>query len=192
MAITRVRKEELVSRYLEILSRSDGIILAQYKAMTVAEAEQLRHKVREVNAEYMVTKNTLLKIALQEMGWSVPEGMLQGSVGVIFSQGDIPKTAQAVIDFAKLFSEKFVPKGGVLGGSSIFQASELEAIVKMPSREQLLAQVLGLLTQPSSQLVGTIDAAVGGVVNVLHPATAGMVNLLSAQVNKLENPGEAA
>ncbi len=191
MAISRARKEELVAKYVESLSTADGFIVAEYRAMTVAETEQLRHKLRENQGEFMVTKNTLFKIALDQAELPVPEDLLVGPVGIAISKGNLPGMTKAVMDFAKDFEQKFTIKGGVMG-TSIFQAGDVEAISKLPTLEELYPQILGMLIQPQQGLVNTLHAANGSVVNVLQPAVAGILNVLQAHITQnLQGDGES-
>jgi large subunit ribosomal protein L10 len=192
LAISRARKEELVAKYVETLSESDGFVIAHYHAMTVAETEQLRHRLRENTGEYMITKNTLLKIALAQSDWPVPEGLLQGPVGVCFSKGNMPGLTKAVMDFAKDFESKFTIIGGVMGGD-VFQAEQAEAISKLPTLEELQPQIIGMLIQPQQGLVNTLHAADAQIVNVLHPAVSQIVNVLDAHINQnLKGEDDAA
>ncbi len=192
MAISRARKEELVAKYVETLSQSDGFIVAHYTAMTVAETEQLRHKLRENQGEYMVTKNTLFKIALEQAEWPVPEDLLAGSVGICFSKGNLPGMAKSVMGFTKDFEQKFILKGGVMG-TSVFGEGDIKAVSELPTLDELYPQILGMLVQPQQGLVNTIHAADAQIVNVLQPAVSQIVNVLQAHITQnLEGGDEGA
>ncbi|MEO0563399.1 MAG: 50S ribosomal protein L10, partial [Chloroflexota bacterium] len=145
MAITAEKKREFVARYKNALEDCSGLIVAEFKAMSVAETEQLRHKLREADGQFMVTKNTLFKIALAESDWAVPEELLKGQVGVAFARGNLPGMAETILEFAKDFDEKFTLKGGVMGGTSIFGADDVKAISEMPTLPEVQAQLLGIL-----------------------------------------------
>jgi large subunit ribosomal protein L10 len=183
LAISRAKKEEMVARYLDVLESADGFFVAEYKAMTVAEAEQLRYKLRDSNGQYMVVKNTLLKHALTEANWPVPDDLLKGQTGIAFSNGNMPGVSKALMDFTKDFGAKFQVKGGVMG-TSVFGADDLETISKMPSLPEIQAQLLGLLVAPASQLVGVVQAADAQIVNVLQPGVAGVLNVLNAHIEQ--------
>lgn len=192
MAISRAKKEELVAKYVETLSESDGLIIAEYRAMSVAETEQLRHKMRESQGEYMVTKNTLLKIALEQAEWPVPDDLLVGPVGVAFSKGNMPGMTKAVMDFAEDFEEKFTIKGGVMG-TDVFGAGDVKAISELPTLDELYPQILGMLVQPQQGLVNTIHTANAQVVNVLQPSVSQILNVLQAHITQnLEGDGADA
>lgn len=183
MAISRAKKEELVARYVETLSEADGFIVAEYSALSVAETEQLRHKMRENEGEYMVTKNTLFKRALDQAEWPVPEDLLVGPVGIAFSKGNMPGMTKALIDFAKDFEARFTIKGGIMG-TDVFGADDVKAISELPTLDELYPQILGMLVQPPQQLVNTIYAADAQVVNVLQPSISQVLNVLQAHITQ--------
>ncbi len=184
MAISRAKKEELVARYNGVLNESSGLIVAEIKAMSVAETEQLRHKLREEDGVFMITKNTLLKIAMEQSEWAVPEDLLKGQVGVAFARSNLPGLSKAILDFAKDYEAKFTLKGGVMGGTDIFAADDIKAISEMPTLPEIQSQLLGILGQPAQQLVNTVYAADAQVVNVLQPAVSQLLNVLNAHIEQ--------
>lgn len=167
MAITRERKEELVAQYTETLKNSSGFIITEYRGMNMGGFNDLRKKLGDINGSYIVTKNTLFAIALREAGWVVPDDLLLGPVATVFAQGNMPAVAKLVLDFTKDHADHFVIKGGVMEGST-FKASEVEAVSKLPTLDELRAQLAGLIVQPASSLVGVINAATADIVNVLQ------------------------
>lgn len=192
MAISRAKKEELVTRYNGVLSEASGIIVAEIKALSVAETEQLRHKLREEDGMFMITKNTLFKIAMEQSEWAVPEELLKGQVGVAFARSNLPGMSKAILEFAKNFEAKFTLKGGVMGGTSIFAADDIKAISEMPTLPEVQSQILGILGQPAQQLVNTVYAADAQVVNVLQPAVSQLLNVLNAHIEQnLKGDGAA-
>lgn len=167
MAITRERKEELVSAYSSLLAGTDGFIVTEYRGLTVAKLDDLRNKLREASGVYAITKNTLFSIALKEAGWVVPEDLLVGPTAVVFGNGNLPGVAKIVQGFQKDNSELFIVKGGVMAGSA-FKAKDLEAIANLPSLDELHAQLAGLIVQPAASLAGLLNAATSQVVNVIQ------------------------
>ncbi len=167
MAITRERKEELVATYSELLSKTDGFIIAEYKGLTVAQVGNLRKKLGDVGGSFSVTKNTLFKLALQENGWVIPEDLLLGPNGVVFGNGNLPAVAKAVQAFSKDLPDIFKVKGGVIA-NSIFNAREVEAVANLPTMDEIRAQLAGIIVAPASQLAGLLNAATSQVVNVLQ------------------------
>jgi large subunit ribosomal protein L10 len=167
LAITRERKEELVATYTELLGRTDGFIVAEYKGLTVAQAKALRRKLAEAGGTFSVTKNTLFRIALEQNGWVIPDELLAGQTGVVFGNGNLPAVAKVVQTYAKDTPDQFKVTGGVLS-NSVFRASDLEAIANLPTVEEIRAQLIGVIVAPASQLAGLLEAATSQVVNVLQ------------------------
>jgi len=170
LAITRERKEELVAIYSELLGKTDGFIIAEFRKMSVVKVNDLRKRLSETaGGSYSVTKNTLFRIALEQNGWPVPTDMFAGQTGVVFGNGNLPGVAKAVQAYTKEKDngEFFIVKGGVIAGS-IFNAKELESVANLPTLDEIHAQLAGLIVQPASQLAGLLSAATSQVVNVLQ------------------------
>lgn len=167
MAITRERKEELVELYGERLRSSDGLVVAEYRKMSVAQVRELRKRLRDSGGTYAVTKNTLFAIALRENGWPLPDELLVGPVGVVFSRDNMPGVTKAASQFAKDFPDNFAIKGGILYGS-VFGASEVEAVANLPTMDEIRAQLAGIVVAPAAQLAGLLQAATSQVVNVIQ------------------------
>ncbi|MCC6616019.1 MAG: 50S ribosomal protein L10 [Anaerolineae bacterium] len=167
MAITRERKEELVSLYGERLSSSDGIIIAEYSKMSVAQVNELRKRLREVGATYAVTKNTLFVIALRDAGWPVPDELLVGPVGVVFGNGNLPAAAKVVRKFITDFPDNLSAKGGIIAGAA-FDAAQVEKIADLPTMDEIRAQLAGLIVTPAAQIAGLLQSATSQVVNVVQ------------------------
>jgi large subunit ribosomal protein L10 len=166
LAITRARKEELVAIYGDILNHTSGFVITEFRGLPMGKVNELRAKLREVNGAYIVTKNTLFKIALNNAGWPVPENLLVGPVATGFADGNVSALAKAMLAFAKDNPENFVIKGGIMGGS-VLTAAQVQAISELPPLEDLRAQLAGLIVQPASGLLGVLNAATGSIVNVL-------------------------
>ena len=167
LAITRERKEELVAQYSEILQQASGFIVTEYLGMTMCHLNDLRGKLRDAGGSYVITKNTLFNLALRENDWVVPEELLVGPVATAFADGNMPGVAKVLLDFRKDHEAHFVIKGGVMLGN-VLTPSEIETISKLPSLDELRAQLAGLLVQPATGLVSVLNAATGSMVNVLQ------------------------
>ena len=176
MAISRERKQELIESYVEMLSHSQGVIFTNYRGLTVSQMEAVRDKLREVNAPYHVVKNTLLSLALERAGLPVQEELLTGPVAAGFCYTELPATAKVLTDLAKDF-ESFEVTGGLLG-DKVLDVAGIKALAELPSRDVLLAQVVGSFQAPISGLV----TALGGILRSL-------VYVLSARKEQLEGSG---
>jgi large subunit ribosomal protein L10 len=168
LAITKERKEELVAHYGELLSKTDGFIVTEYRGLTMKQMNDLRARLHDTaGGSYSITKNTLFSIALKDAGWVVPEKLLIGPTAVIFGNGSLPAVAKVAMGYAKDNPDLFIIKGGVIG-HSVFGARDIEAVSTMPTLEEIRAQLAGLIVQPASALAGLLNSATSQVVNVLQ------------------------
>jgi large subunit ribosomal protein L10 len=166
MPISRSHKEELVAHYVELLKSSTGIVLTQNSGMTMANFDALRAKMREIGSTYMVTKNTLFKLALQEVELPVPEELFKGPVVVAFAHQDVGATAKAILDFRKDVEEVFTVKGAMIEGT-LYDEGGVKTLSELPTIEELHAQLIGLIIAPASGLVNVINGGVSQVLNVV-------------------------
>ncbi len=165
MAITKERKDELVGEYRELLQQSSAIFLTQYGGLSVKELEALRLKIGDVNGRINVTKNTLLRIALEQADRVPPVELLNGQVATSFALGEAPALAKVLVDQAKA-NDKLKIVGGMLGNRALTPA-EVEALATLPSLDQLRAQIMGLISAPAQGIVSAVANGVRQVVNVL-------------------------
>jgi len=121
LAISKERKDELVSEYKELLQQSSAIFLTQYGGLTVKELEALRIKIGDVNGRINVTKNTLLRIALEETDRVPPQELLNGQVATSFALGEATALAKVLVDQAKT-NDKLKIVGGMLGARRLTPA----------------------------------------------------------------------
>jgi large subunit ribosomal protein L10 len=173
LAITREEKGALVDEYVEKLQRSRAVIVSEYRGLTVKQLQALRRELRSNESEMVVAKNTLMSRALVQVGMPAPETLFNGPTAVTFCFNDVSAPAKTLGKFAR-DSKILVVKGGMLG-HQVFQAEGVEALASLPSREQLLGQV-----------VGTIQAPISGLVNVLAGTLRGVMNVLNARIDQLE------
>jgi large subunit ribosomal protein L10 len=165
LAITKQRKDQLVSEYVELIEQSRAIFLADYMGLSVKEMETLRDKVREANGQMSVTKNTLLRIALEQSERDIPEDLLTGQTATGFALGEAPALAKILVEQAKA-NDKLTLRGAIVG-NQILSAAEVEALSKLPSLEQLRAQIIGLIGTPAQGIASALSNGVRQVVNVL-------------------------
>jgi large subunit ribosomal protein L10 len=166
LAISRKRKEELVAQYTELIEQSEAIILTEYKGMSVKSMEGLRTKVREVNGSFYVTKNTLLQYALEQADTPVPTDLMQGQLATGFAaQGEVAGLAKTLVDYAKADNHLIV-RGGIMG-SELLTADQVDSLAKLPSLDELRAQIIGLVSAPARNIASTVASGVRQVVNVL-------------------------
>lgn len=166
MAISKQRKAELVTQYVEQLKQSQGIILADYRGLSVGDMSNIRHAIRPGGGKFQVVKNRLLALALKEVGMSLPEEWLVGPTAIGFCHDEVPPVAKALMDAAKNL-ETLRIKGGLVE-ASVMTAEQVRALADLPPREVLLAQVLGTINVPASRVAGVVASGMRQVLNVLQ------------------------
>ncbi len=184
MAISKERKRELVAQYIDLLQRAEGMVITEYRGMTMNDLDALRSKLREQNAQFTVTKNTLFKIALREVGLAVPEDLLKGPVATVFAFENLPAAVKTLLEFASE-QELLVLKGGILG-QTILSEAELKPLSELPPMDVLRAQLAGMVTMPLTSFMSLLEEPSRQVVGVLRAATEGVVNVLAAYTQKEE------
>jgi len=165
LAIKKERKEELLQEYGELIAKSEGLILIEYRGLNMKGMDPLRGKVREASGELHVVKNTLARRALAAAGRPAPDDLFTQTTAIGFAFSDLPGVAKALTAYAK--ENEFVKvKGGLLGSKALSPA-EVAALAELPPMPVVRAQLLGLLAAPASRLTGAIAAGVRQVVNVV-------------------------
>lgn len=139
-------KEATVAEIKERFSESGGVILADYRGLSVKEMQELRAKLREAGGELKVYKNTLTEIALRELDRPSMGEMLIGPTAIFFAGADPVAPAKALLDFAKAHKALEI-KGGYFDGQ-VIGADRVKAIASLPSREQLIAKFMGTALGP--------------------------------------------
>ena len=157
MSKNREVKEQVVAEILEKLNGAQSVVICSYSGLTVEQVTELRKQCRENGASYCVLKNRLFKLALEQKGITGADDLLNGPNAFIFSMKDAvtaPKVVSEFIEKNKLESLKVT--GGIMDGAAI-DAKTVEALAKMPSREEMLATIVGCLLSPISSLVAVLD-----------------------------------
>lgn len=142
-----------------------GLILTSFKALKTVEFNEMRAKLRPSKSEYRVVKNSLTRIALKNAGMSELADKLEGPTAIVLERGDAIAAMKIVFDFAKTH-ENLKIQGGFFDGK-VLSDKELKAIASLPSREVLLARLLGTLQAPMVNLVSVLQAPMRDLVGVL-------------------------
>lgn len=169
----RPEKAGKVAELKDLLSSSKGAVLVDYCGLTVAEDTELRSKMREAGVKYMVAKNTFIRIAAKEAGIEGVDAYLEHNTAVAFSAEDPVAPAKILNDFSKDHKALEI-KAGILDGK-VIALDEVKALAELPSREELLAK-----------LVGSMQAPISGLVNVLQGTIRNFVYTLEAVRQKKE------
>lgn len=169
--LTRLQKEQVVSEVAEQAQSAKSAVFVDYRGLTVSEIRTLKNTLRKVGGTFRVVKKTLISRMAERAGIELDESVLDGQIAVVFSQEDEVSAVKVVNDFAKT-SKKLRIVGGLLEKKMLLAAS-VEALAKMPSKQEMLATV-----------VGTIQAPIAGFVRVLGGNLQGLVTVLRAVSEK--------
>lgn len=166
--ISRAKKEALRAEAGDRFNKAGAALVAEYRGLTVAELTELRTELRKVGAEFKVTKNRVLKkaIELDAEGSTALSDKLVGPVGVLYLYEDVAAGAKVAVEFAKSH-EKFVVTGGIMDGAAVTEG-DIKAISDLPSKEVLLGQIVGSLVAPHRGLLGVLNGVTRNLVQVIN------------------------
>ncbi len=166
MQQTKQQKEALVSEVADKIKGSKALVFANFKGVSVKDITSIRRELRKSGSSWQVLKKTLLNIALKDAGVEVDARALDGQVGVAFSQDEVA-AAKVIADFQKANKDVTLTiEGGALGSKSL-SANEVKALAKLPSQDELRAQLVGTLQAPIAGFVRTLSANLSGLMQVL-------------------------
>ena len=167
MPKTRVQKGKEISEFKEGLQGAKAIVFADLSALKVNDTSAFRSLARKESVSVNMTKKTLLRLALKEAGVStVDVDALKGSISLLFGQGDVVAPAKVLEEFRKTH-ENIKVLGGLLDDAWM-SADQVKALAKLPSRDQLIAQVVGTIRAPLSGLVGVLQGNLRNLVYTLN------------------------
>jgi large subunit ribosomal protein L10 len=154
----RSEKEAIVQEVIEKLEKAKSTVLTDYRGLNVAEATQLRKKLREADVEYRVIKNTMTRFAVRELGLDELSPYLEGPTAIAFSYEDPAAAPKILTEFMKA-SKKLTIKAGMLEGKLIDEEG-VKALADLPSREILLSMVLSAMQSPIANWVSVLGAPI--------------------------------
>jgi len=164
--MARPEKVAVVEEIAERLRRVQGVVLTDYRGLNVKEMTELRKQLRGVGVEFRVFKNTLTRIAANEVGIQGLDPYLEGPTALAFGYDDPVAAAKAISEFAKT-NDRLQVKGGILNGRAI-DAEAVKALASLPPREVLIAQVLGGMQAPMAGLVTVLQGTLRSLVYALE------------------------
>ena len=167
------QKEAIVSELTDQLSRSALTIVTDYRGLSVTDLQNLRAQLRPLQAEFRIAKNTLARRAANAIELEGLDEVLEGPTALMFAYDDVAQPAKVIRDFVRT-SRVLEVKGAVLEGS-VISAERVEAIADLPSREELIAKV-----------VGGVAAPLYGLVNVMSGPARSLAYVLQARANQLD------
>lgn len=166
----RARKEQKVEQVeflTEKLKKAKVAVLTDYRGLTVAQMQELRSRLRGGGVEYRVIKNTLARRAAEAAGHADLEPELKGPIAIAFGYDDVGVPARLINDFVRTTRLKLDVVGGLVEGR-VFNRDQIRQLADLPSREVLIAQLLGTLQSPVAQLVGIMQAPVQQLIGALN------------------------
>ncbi|MCF3595526.1 50S ribosomal protein L10 [Rhodobacteraceae bacterium LMO-12] len=160
----RAQKEKVVEELGQIFESSGVVVVAHYAGLTVAEMQDLRARAGAAEASVRVAKNRLAKIALEGKPCASVAEYLTGMTVLTYSEDPVA-AAKVAEDFAKE-NTKFEILGGAMGENALDRAG-VQAVSKMPSRDELIATIVGMLGAPASNIAGAIGAPASNIASIL-------------------------
>ncbi len=174
--MNRDQKAVAIAEIASQIDESDAIFAVDYRGITVEQIAELRTKLREADASFKVVKNSLTERAADQAGAATLKAYLTGPTALTFVRGDIALAAKAVADYGRV--TQLLPfKGGLMNGEEL-EVEQIRSLSKLPSRDVLYGQLVGIVASPVGGLVRTLNALLSGVAIAL------------GQVNQKKESGE--
>jgi large subunit ribosomal protein L10 len=163
--MNREQKASTIDALAADIQGAEAIFAVDYRGLSVPQAAELRSKLRDADAAFKVVKNSLTERAADQAGAEHLKALLSGPTALTFVRGDAALAAKAIADYAR--ATQLLPfKGGVMDGQAL-DAEQIRSISRLPSREVLYGQLVGVVASPVSGLVRTLGALVGGLAVAL-------------------------
>lgn len=162
---TKAFKSEKVDAIKAKLEKAQVAILTEYKGLSVEEITKLRRALQKEGGDFMVTKNTLAKVAVKGTDFEVLTEAFTGPIALAFGFEDQVSPAKAVAKFIK-----DTKKGAILGAAldgKLLSADEAEALAKLPSKEELIAKILGSINSPASGIANSVNAVMSQLTRAM-------------------------
>jgi large subunit ribosomal protein L10 len=163
--MNREQKAAAVAEIAENIREADAVFAVDYRGISVPQANELRSRLRAADARFTIVKNTLTERAADEAGAESLKELLEGPTALTFVRGDAAAAAKALRDYAR--QTDLLPfKGGFMDGNPL-TPDDITAIARLPSRDVLYAQLVGIVAHPISGLARTLNQLVGGLAVAL-------------------------
>jgi large subunit ribosomal protein L10 len=163
--MNRDQKAVAIEEIATNINQSEAIFAVDYRGITVEQVAELRTKLREADATFKVVKNSLTERAADQVGAESLKSYLTGPTALTFVRGDIAVAAKAVADYGRAI--QLLPfKGGLMGGEEL-QVEQIRSLSKLPSRDVLYGQLVGIVASPVGGLVRSLNALLSGVAIAL-------------------------
>src|SRR4051794_7846783 len=163
--MNREQKAAAIAEIAQNIQESGAVFAVDYRGISVPQAAELRAQLRDVDARFQVVKNTLTERAADEAGATALKELLVGPTALTFVRGDAAAAAKALRDYGRR-ADLLPFKGGLMDGNPL-TADDIGAIARLPSREVLYAQLVGVVAHPIAGLARTLNALIGGLAVAL-------------------------
>jgi large subunit ribosomal protein L10 len=161
------KKAQSIDRLEKELSKANIGILTDYRGLKTPEINGLRRKLQDVNGDYKVVKNTLVRKAAEKLNRTETTGSFEGPTAIAFGYGDISQLAKTFSDHVRTSKMNLVVKGGFLS-NRLLTPADVTTIAALPPREVLIGRVVGGIKSPLYMLAGVLSGPVRGLQNVLQ------------------------
>ena len=159
--MNREQKAAAIAEIAAQIQESEAVFAVDYRGISVPQAAELRAKLRDADTRFRVVKNTLTERAADEVGAETLKPLLEGPTALAFVKGDAAAAAKAIADYAR--ATDLLPfKGGIMEGNPL-DPEQIRAISRLPSRQVLYGQLVGVVASPISGLVRTLNALISGL-----------------------------
>src|SRR3954468_17275740 len=163
--MNREQKAAAIAEIAENIKEADAVFAVDYRGISVPQAAELRAKLREADTRFRVVKNTLTERAADEAGAEALKPLLEGPTAFAFVRGDAAAAAKAIADYARV-TDLLPFKGGLMDGN-VLTPDEIKAISRLPSRDVLYGQLVGVIAHPISGLARMLNQLIGGLAIAL-------------------------
>src|SRR4051794_38232135 len=163
--MNRDQKAAAIAEIAQNIQESDAVFAVDYRGISVPQAAELRAKLRDADTRFRVVKNTLTERATDQAGAESLKPMLEGPTAFAFVRGDAAAAAKAIADYAR--ATDLLPfKGGLMDGNTL-TPEDIRAISRLPSRDVLYGQLVGVIAHPISGLARMLNQLIGGLATAL-------------------------
>src|ERR1700736_3475610 len=163
--MNRDEKAVAIAEIATQMDESHAIFAVDYRGISVPQVAELRGKLREADATFKVVKNSLTERAADQAGTETLKDFLTGPTALTFVRGDVATAAKAIADYGR--TTQLLPfKGGLMDGAAL-DVDQIRALSRLPSRQVLYGQLVGVVASPMTGLVRTLNALVGGLAAAL-------------------------
>lgn len=162
---TREDKEKIVADLKTKFESSDSYVINDYHGLSVSQMQELKNTLKEIGADFLVTKNTLLKLSAQKAKKELDEQSLQGPTAILFSGPNPIESIKKLAEFIKKYSLPKIKSGSFEG--KLLNKDEILDISRIPGRQELYAKIIGDLASPLYGIIGVLNANLQNLVYVL-------------------------